>query len=179
MTGKIIKYEQKNKIIESTVQPNPKEAEVWSIPKADGSRELKYYDESSKEWKSAGGGSDASAPNMVYFDGAVFDDIPDYCHNYLLFVATIICGVTDGMAHFLDLEHYFTRNYIDSNYYKYTPRAFGVNLSGLHFVDESKDVTMLTGEQALAKAVSKCDLTMEEFIAKYSMTESDFFSIYN
>lgn len=51
---------KKFKVIESSIQPNPKEAEIWAIPQPDGTRVLKQYNETTRTWEggSAEGGSD-------------------------------------------------------------------------------------------------------------------------
>ena len=49
---------KKLKVIESNIQPNPKEAEIWVTPtNEDGSKEVKYWNRKKHEWVEGGSGS--------------------------------------------------------------------------------------------------------------------------
>lgn len=48
---------KRNKVIESEIQPNHKEAEVWIKPaKEDGTREVSYWNRKTDSWDECGGG---------------------------------------------------------------------------------------------------------------------------
>lgn len=64
---------KKTKVIESSVQPNPKEAEIWAKINEDGSRELKQYNSATGKFEysggsGTGGGSGEAASTMEYLD---------------------------------------------------------------------------------------------------------------
>lgn len=46
---------KRTKVIESNVQPNPKEAEIWAKVNEDGSREVKQYNSSTGKFECCGG----------------------------------------------------------------------------------------------------------------------------
>ena len=59
---------KRNKIIESPIQPNPKEAEVWAKPNGDGTRDIKKYDATSNSWVCCGGSeSGNNEDNVEYY----------------------------------------------------------------------------------------------------------------
>lgn len=52
---------KKTKVIESNVQPNPKEAEIWAKVNEDGSREIKQYNSSTGKFECCGGSGSGSS----------------------------------------------------------------------------------------------------------------------
>lgn len=66
------------KVVESTVQPNPKEAEIWVTPPSqDGSKEVKIYNRKAQMWE----GADSTNTNVLHiggygniYDGGMYTD---------------------------------------------------------------------------------------------------------
>lgn len=51
---------KRTKVIESNIQPNPKEAEIWAKVNKDGSREIKQYNSSTGKFECCGGSGSGS-----------------------------------------------------------------------------------------------------------------------
>lgn len=62
---------KKTKVITSSIQPNPKEAEIWAKINEDGSREVKQYNSSAGKFECCGGSGsedneESNKENIVY-----------------------------------------------------------------------------------------------------------------
>lgn len=69
------------KVIESTIQPNPKEAEIWMTPASqDGTREIKHYNNVSKKWE----GVDSTNTNVLHIGGHGYTFGDDVYTNYFI-----------------------------------------------------------------------------------------------
>ena len=59
---------KKLKAVESSIQPNHKEAELWITPtNNDGSKEVKYWNSKAQEWSECGSGSGESESSWAFY----------------------------------------------------------------------------------------------------------------
>ena len=75
---------KKLKAIESTIQPNHKEAEIWVSPtNSDDTKEVKYWNDVKDEWSEGSSGGDEGDRIMVYsFQTSVSDKIYIAVYGY-------------------------------------------------------------------------------------------------
>lgn len=60
---------KKLKAIESTIQPNHKEAEIWVSPtNSDGTKEVKYWNDVKDEWSEGSSGSGSAITKVAFID---------------------------------------------------------------------------------------------------------------
>lgn len=72
---------KKLKAVESSIQPNHKEAELWITPtNNDGSKEVKYWNSKAQEWSECGSGS--GDDNFVYYKLDKNYNIMDHIYDY-------------------------------------------------------------------------------------------------
>lgn len=57
------------KVIESNIQPNHKEAEIWATPASNnGTKQLKYWNQKTQSWEGEGSGGNGSKPAYIGFE---------------------------------------------------------------------------------------------------------------